>query len=127
MSREKIVEAILEYQTKKRALVKRVTGMDLIPDEVALTAEQLDENGIDRLASGFIKGPHLGEANCLHCVVFDDDCNQCPYHIKIDDCCKDSNSLFHRINEKWEMVENEEAGDKLEDLGDTLEDILYLH
>jgi len=68
MAREKLVEAILEYQTEKRALVKRVTGMELIPDEVALTAEQLDENSIDGLTRKFEPSPFLSETNCLHCA-----------------------------------------------------------
>jgi len=125
---KKIIDAILEYQSRKNDLIKEYIGEDLIPHEVRLSEKDLRKKGvIDEIKIGFTKSHQLTDGNCLHCILFDDDCDKCPYSTILDDGCRNADSLYRRINEAWKKVEDEYAGDELEDLGDTLEETLSLY
>jgi len=108
MARKEQIEAILDYQSKKRALVREVTGMDLIPDEVAITAEQLDEESVNRLIRVFQPTMFLSDKNCLHCGVFLGECHECPYSTILNDPCKVDGSTYKKIDKAWDEARDKE-------------------
>jgi len=118
----------MDYQDKKNEIVLKHTGIELIPHVVKITEKELkNKEKREKIIFGFIKSNQLSEVNCLHCLIHDDDCNECQYSTMLDSGCRDSNSLFNNANKIWEPLIDKEAGDDLEDLGRELEERLSLY
>jgi len=96
----KLVEAILMYQRKKRELVQRITGLDLIPDEVAIEREDLTREVVDEIVQSFNPSLGLSSDNCLHCNIHGSRCDECEYVKHYGADCK-GGSHFMEIRDKW--------------------------
>jgi len=108
MGKKEQIEAILDYQAKKKAYTVRVTGIDLIPDEVMLTEEQLTYEGISRIARHFEPQIYLGMENCLHCLVFAKRCDECTYSTVLNNPCREAGSLYKKVDGAWDKAREEE-------------------
>lgn len=101
---EKIEEAILKYQEKKRKLVLTYTGVDLIPSSVAIKQKDLSESQIEVVIREFRGLGNLSWLNCLHCVVYAEGvvisamnvCHACPYEIAGFGCLTKVNTPYSK-------------------------------
>jgi hypothetical protein len=82
-------EFLIKYMKRKAHLIESLTG---IPEEFYLTTE--DINALEDMQVDF---PYLPDNfYCPFCVVWDDDCNQCPY-AKRHGVCGENGSTFQTI------------------------------
>ena len=115
MNTERIIETLYLYQEIKNKLVLQETGIELIPDQVKLYAEDFeDEELIAYIVKNFTPTNILSRGNCIHCLI--DDCNNgelitdqqckdCKYKVELGMTCYAKMSLFHKISSRFETSE----------------------
>jgi len=91
------IALVLDYQKKKRDLVLKYTGVDLIPSSVAFTVESLKDINPIRL-DDFTSFSYLQTCNCIHCLIYkpnhdEDNCRYCQYD-KVGENCEKDGSFF---------------------------------
>ena len=119
---KKRVKAILKYQDEKAILVKRITGVNLIPQHLKLKPYNLTSMAIIKVGMDFSGANNLLAYNCVHCVIYNYDCKKCPYS-KRSRKCNDKNSLFRKVNKRWKKIDKRYKN-KLNKLGEELEEAL---
>jgi len=119
---QKKVEAILEYQKKKRELVKDVTGIDIIPDKVALKADDIGTSEINAIESEFGAYGTLICYNCIHCLLYPG-CVDCPY-VSAGIPCQEPTSIFIKASNAWEKSTIPNHMDELYSTGLDLQAVL---
>jgi len=90
------IEAILAYQEAKNQLVLELTGIELIPDYLKLSREDLTEKLVNRIKKYFAPNSKLDEFNCLHCIAHPATCIDCSY-TKNGNRCGEEGSIFDRV------------------------------
>jgi len=114
------VKAILKYQKRKNKLIKKHTGIELIPKEMRLSKKTVKEN-IYMFKKYFSSDTNLTIINCLHCSIYyheydrNDNCTDCPY---VE--CKRT-SIWGQANIKWQNNANADTQAELNNLGRVLE------
>ena len=127
MNKKEIIDNILAYQEAKNKFILEETDMELIPDIVKLTKEDLDnEDIIDHLYEMFESSSKLNTTNCIHCLIDSYKCITvdkigcvgCKYATKLDggSYCRDMDSLFAEVFKLYKHTEN----NKLKQIGDEL-------
>ena len=102
------IALVLDYQKKKRDLVLKYTGVDLIPSSVAFTVEGLKDINPIRLED-FASSSYLESSNCIHCLIYkpthnESNCKHCLYD-QVGENCKEDSSIFSLALRKWEWID----------------------
>jgi hypothetical protein len=89
-----------EFFKKKNKIVKRVTGVVLIPDD------QIVETGMEQveLEIGKFDLNALGGGICPYCIYFYKDwckCCECPMALAGNKCNNDNNSSWRKAKSRW--------------------------
>jgi len=100
-----IVKAILEYQEEKNKLVLKETGIELIPDHLKLTENDLSDEAVMQISRYFQPSTSLNSANCIHCTLYilpseRFSCRGCPYE-KANQWCTNAHSIYNKVREKF--------------------------
>jgi len=119
---EKKVRAVLKYQEEKRKLVKDVTGIDIIPDKVALKAEDIGVKEMNLIESDFGAYGTLICYNCIHCLLYPG-CVDCPY-VTAGIPCQRPTSTFIKASNAWEKSTIPNHTDELYSIGLDLQAVL---
>jgi len=103
---------VTEFIKRKNEIVKRVTGLTLVPDDQIEECEQI------KLQQS-VSFKTLGAGICPYCMVYNKDesciCNDCPMN-KANNDCSEINSTWREINPVWRNKATESDMKELEEL-----------
>jgi len=99
-----------KYLKKKNKLVKRVTGLVLVPKD------QIKKHPFVLLKDMYATDM-LHEDICTYCILYADDmCISCPMHKADNECNYNSDSTWRRANDSWVAKATKEDQKELSEL-----------
>ena len=111
---------MLEYQKRKRNLVKKVIGIDLLEGgHLALKPYNLKKDAFPKLWREFDGAKNLVLYNNAYCVIQDYNCKKCPYRKR----CDGRGSLLTKSITRWNRVDKRHKR-ALKKLGEELREAL---